>query len=89
TDRIGDVQNQQKKLKPLQELAPTVDHAIQLQGKLSNTQTEVHRLAQLIEQYRRMGRRIEEAKEERDTLHEQFDEAMGDQCILCGSVIGK
>ena len=88
-DRIGSVQNQQKKLKPLQELAPTVDLAIQLQGKLSNIQTEVHRLAQLIEQYRRMGRRIEEAKEERDTLHEQFDEAMGDQCILCGSIIGK
>ena len=88
-DRIGGVQKQQKKLQPLQELAPTIDHAIQLQSKLSNIQTEAHRLAQLIEQCRSMKRHIEAVKEERNTLHEQFDEAMGDQCILCGSAIGK
>ena len=89
TDRIGNVQKRQEKLQPLQELAPTVDHAIQLQSKLANIQTEAHRLAQLIEQYERMGRRIEAAKAEHYTFHKQFDDAMGDQCILCGRAIEK
>jgi DNA repair exonuclease SbcCD ATPase subunit len=88
-DRIDDVQSQQKKLKPLQKLATTVDSTIQLQSKLSSIQTEAHRLAQLIEQYQRMESHIEKAKEERDALHEQFDEEMGDECILCGRIIGK
>jgi len=85
--RIKGVQKGQQKLEPLQELAPVVDHAIQLQGKLSSIQTEAHRLTQLIEQHQSMGRHIKAVKQERDRMHEQFDEAMGDQCILCGSAI--
>ncbi len=88
-DRIKDAQNQQKKLKPLQELAPAVGKAMRLQSRLSVIQTEAHRLTQLIELYQQKQRRIKEEKEERDTLHERFDEAMGDQCMLCGSAIGK
>ena len=85
--RIDNVKNSQEELKPLQELAPVVDHAIQLQDKLSGIQTEAHRIAQLIEQLRQMKRRIEKVQDHHDTMHEQFDEAMGDQCILCGGVI--
>ena len=84
-NQLINIENEIENSKLLIEEEGKIDLVLSLFEKFNKTDTEERKLANHIEDIEDIEEKITEAEEEYKQLHEEFEQEMGDTCVLCGT----